>query len=662
MPRDLPLSNGHLLIAFDRDYAIRDLTYPHVGQENHVMGRQCRVAVQVEGRSSWVGGDGWDNDLRYEDDTLVARTTMTHEALGLAVEARDAVDPDTAVLLRAFRIDDLTGRDRDVTIWLHHDLDILESDAFCAVAWDPDTRSMLHHKRDRWFLAGIGSDRGPGATLWSCDARSTKDGRGVGGKIEDGDPCDFNAVSIGPVDAAIGVSVPLPAHGSARFTGWLVAGRDEAAVKEGHRRVVSAGVEALIRRAADDHRERGRAFAERLRGAPDDLLAAAIRSLHVLRTNIDHGGSVSAANDSDCLFPGRESYAYCWPRDGALVAHALDRAGDHASAAGFFRFCARIIEPEGWLGHRCWPDGTPGSSWLARVKDGEPVRPIQEDETSLVLWSIGEHWRTTGDDAIVSELFEPLIRPAAEFVAGYRNDATGLPHPSWDLWEERWGVHTFTVASVISGLSRAADMARALGHEDLAERWQTARGEVDVALDRFLFHDELGRYARCGHLQEDGGYWLDMTADASLCWLLLLGARGPDHPRARGTLDAIRDLLTVRTDIGGIARYQNDTFLRRGGDPDQVPGNPWVLCTLALAECELICATSDRERAAALLRIRWAIKHALPSGVLPEQVDPFTGEPVGVSPLTWSHGMMLGVIARMAAAPQPATPPSRASS
>jgi glucoamylase len=27
----------------------------------------------------------------------------------------------------------------------------------------------------------------------------------------------------------------------------------------------------------------------------------------------------------------------------------------------------------------------------------------------------------------------------------------------------------------------------------------------------------------------------------------------------------------------------------------------------------------------------------LPSGVLAEQVNPFTGEPVSVSPLTWSH-------------------------
>ena len=38
MPRDLPLGNGSLLAAYDSRYQIRDLYWPHVGQENHAMG------------------------------------------------------------------------------------------------------------------------------------------------------------------------------------------------------------------------------------------------------------------------------------------------------------------------------------------------------------------------------------------------------------------------------------------------------------------------------------------------------------------------------------------------------------------------------------------------------------------------------------------------
>jgi GH15 family glucan-1,4-alpha-glucosidase len=33
----------------------------------------------------------------------------------------------------------------------------------------------------------------------------------------------------------------------------------------------------------------------------------------------------------------------------------------------------------------------------------------------------------------------------------------------------------------------------------------------------------------------------------------------------------------------------------------------------------------------------WATSYSRLSGVMPEQIHPFTGEPVSVSPLVWSH-------------------------
>ena len=38
MPRDLPISNGNLMINFDHDYNIRDVYWPHVGQDNQTVG------------------------------------------------------------------------------------------------------------------------------------------------------------------------------------------------------------------------------------------------------------------------------------------------------------------------------------------------------------------------------------------------------------------------------------------------------------------------------------------------------------------------------------------------------------------------------------------------------------------------------------------------
>ena len=37
--------------------------------------------------------------------------------------------------------------------------------------------------------------------------------------------------------------------------------------------------------------------------------------------------------------------------------------------------------------------------------------------------------------------------------------------------------------------------------------------------------------------------------------------------------------------------------------------------------------------------------NALPSGVLAEQLNPLTGEPVSVGPLTWSHSTFVATVA-----------------
>jgi GH15 family glucan-1,4-alpha-glucosidase len=110
-----------------------------------------------------------------------------------------------------------------------------------------------------------------------------------------------------------------------------------------------------------------------------------------------------------------------------------------------------------------------------------------------------------------------------------------------------------------------------------------------------------------------------------------------DDPRIAATMDAVRDRLRVRTEVGGIARYENDRYHQVADDVGRVPGNPWFVCTLWLAQWHIACARTPGDLAPALDILMWVAKHALPSGVLAEQVHPFTDAPLSVSPLTWSH-------------------------
>ncbi len=93
--------------------------------------------------------------------------------------------------------------------------------------------------------------------------------------------------------------------------------------------------------------------------------------------------------------------------------------------------------------------------------------------------------------------------------------------------------------------------------------------------------------------------------------------------------------------MGGIARYEDDHYQQVSHETGPVPGNPWILCTLWLAEWYIARARSAAELSRPLELLRWAVSRGLPSGVLPEQVHPYDGRPLSVSPLTWSHAQFV---------------------
>jgi GH15 family glucan-1,4-alpha-glucosidase len=128
-----------------------------------------------------------------------------------------------------------------------------------------------------------------------------------------------------------------------------------------------------------------------------------------------------------------------------------------------------------------------------------------------------------------------------------------------------------------------------------------------------------------------------MALDASLFGLFAFGMYEADDPRVVATMEAVRDNLWLRTGIGGVSRYQRD-YYQCVEVSDEVPGNPWIICTLWLADWQSRVARSSAELDATVLPLlEWVQRQAMPSGVLPEQVHPYTGAPMSVAPLTWSH-------------------------
>jgi GH15 family glucan-1,4-alpha-glucosidase len=118
----------------------------------------------------------------------------------------------------------------------------------------------------------------------------------------------------------------------------------------------------------------------------------------------------------------------------------------------------------------------------------------------------------------------------------------------------------------------------------------------------------------------------------------------PADAKVKATMKAIKDRLWVKTDVGGLARYEDDYYHQVTKDIANVPGNPWFICTMWLAQYEIASAHGQDNLREAVKLLEWVADRALPSGVLAEQVHPYTNEPLSVSPLTWSHATLVTTV------------------
>lgn len=75
-------------------------------------------------------------------------------------------------------------------------------------------------------------------------------------------------------------------------------------------------------------------------------------------------------------------------------------------------------------------------------------------------------------------------------MSSFRDEKLKLPLESFDLWEEKLGVHTYTVASVYAGLKAASNFANVLGDEENAKKWNDVAEEVKNSLKTYMFDKE----------------------------------------------------------------------------------------------------------------------------------------------------------------------------
>ena len=630
MPRDIPVSNGRVLVAFDYNAILRELHYPHVGEENHTRGEPFRFGIWINGAFSWVP-EGWEVSRNYLDDTLVTAVSFTSEQL--RIEMNDLIDFEEDIYLKKIKVKNLSNEKKEVRLFFAHDFHIYGNDIGDTAAYKPENKSLVHYKGERYFSINIYANN-----MFGIDQFTTGN-EGTWKDAEDG-ILSGNPIAQGSVDSVIAIPLKLRAKSKETLLYWICCGKNWEEVSWLNDTVKKRGPESFLIRTLNYWKlwVNKEPINESL--LPAKLVRLYKRSLLITRSQINNCGSIISANDSDVMHFNRDTYSYMWPRDGALVAYALDLAG-YGSTVNFYNLCGKIIEKEGYFLHKYTPTGALGSSWHPWRKEMLSQLPIQEDETALVLWALWKHYEIFKDIEFIKPLYKTLIKRAANFMMNYRNAETGLPLPSYDLWEERRGILTFTVSAVYGGLIAAARFATSFGENDLAEEYRQGAAHMREGMDRYLYLEKERRFARMINFKEDGSIEVDATVDASLYGSFAFGAYSPEDEKVKNTMEQVYDKLWNKNSGGGLARYENDAYYRVSKEGF---GNPWFITTLWLAQYYIAVAKEKKELEKALAIMDWVADHALPSGVLAEQINPYTHEPLSVSPLTWSHGTYIAVV------------------
>jgi GH15 family glucan-1,4-alpha-glucosidase len=633
MPKSINLGNGSLLIGLNNFGLVKDLYYEYPGLENHIGKDQVhKIGVFVDNSFSWIDSGDWNINVTCEETTLAGIVTASSEQFGITIVLNDIVYNEDPIFIRQIRVINSFDRVREIRLFFNQQFTISQSQTGDTAYYDPIDNVVIHYRGRRVFLANSRNDS-EGITSYCVGLYGIEGKAGTFIDAEDGNLSE-NAVEHGHVDSVIQKNIQIDSKSEVNLNYWIIVSDSIDKAKRLNELVINR----TPRDIATTTKNYWSAWVNLQKfsyyGLSDNATLLFKRSLLYMKTHVSDNGAIIASGDSDMLQFGRDTYAYVWPRDAAFAALALERSGDTNASRKFFEFCNDIVSEKGFFMHKYRPDKALGSSWHPWIRNGKKQFPIQEDETALVLFFLWKHFELSKDIEFIEGIYNSFIKKTAEFLASYIDEHTGLPAPSYDLWEQDYGISTFTASTVYGALIAASKFAELLGKEASAHRYSDIAEMIKRGILKYLYDENTGGFIKMLKFNENE-IVKDTTLDASSAYgVFRFGVLSIDDDRLRQAMGYTKDKLWVSEGIGGIARFSGDTYHHKGGD---YPGNPWVITTMWYAQYLVSCAKNENDLDEVKSLIEWCVMYASSAGTLPEQFDPHSGNHLSASPLVWSH-------------------------
>ena len=614
--------NGKLLVSFTGSGEANRIFWPeqdYAQQINNIF-----IGIKFdETDTRFLHENLWYIEQRYEKRTNILVTMYENSDFGLRIYQRDFVTNNKDVWVRNYVVENISDKVLNLKTFLHTDFITADNDIRSGMIDFENDAAVIYNKSSvvtigsdkkiKGFQFGGSFDALRKDTLYGKDDISMTSDMGLKfelGELKVGEKTEFNLFFA--------------------FSFDMKTGREmlDAARKDGSKKLIEK------EKAFWNNEFKKYNKLETNNEKINEVYYQSILTFKLL-TNQDTG-AILAGVEVDEKFTRCGRYGYCWPRDGVFITKAFDICGMTEEAEKFYLVWAKKAQlPNGSWQQRYYLNGNLAPSW-----------GVQLDEIASIIYGAWEHYKLTKKLEFLEEMWG-IIKDATVYLANNFDEETGLPKPSYDLWEERFGEHAYTAAAVCAAFRCSADMAEILNVDlPLAKLWREEANKLTKAIEDNLWSDQERRFLRgrktrlnwwnCDTIEVETnkmGYKLQVADVDNTVDISLLGLTFPFNvfdakcDKIKKTVKAIEERLDGFP-AGGFGRYEHDSY---------IGGNPWIVSTLWLA---MYYATiGDMEKCKE--KIIWATKSATNLGFLPEQVDKFNGKPAWIMQLAWSSAMYI---------------------
>lgn len=386
--------------------------------------------------------------------------------------------------------------------------------------------------------------------------------------------------------------------------------------------------------------------------------SATVLRLH--QTNVFPGGVVASISIPWGQTRGDDDiggYHLVWPRDLVESATGFSALNSKEQVYRILNYLMSTQEEDGKWSQNYWLNGRP--KWTG----------LQLDEIALPISLVDMYQDNYGLEPDKMKRYWLLIKKAISVLI------INGPSSQQDRWEEESGLTAFTLATEITGLLGAANLAEINNEPGIAQYCLETADYWNEQIENWTYITDTplskkvgvdGYYMRINphhqpaeevkdniiyiknRTRENGKMHLYELICVDALALVRFGLRAADDPKILNTIKLIDDALKVETPHGPCwHRYVNDGY---GEDKDGNPysnsgqgiGRAWPLLTGERAHYEI--AAGNIDRAQELLKTMDGFAN---NGLLPEQIwdtddipakNLFMGKYTGSAmPLTWAH-------------------------